>query len=238
MNVTARAVRALASLIGVALLTVGCQTWGGRTQERGELPADLAPIFRTCAPSDGGIAIKVHERGALKGAADLDWIAKSQQVFDMQLTGPIGQTLLMVRRDSANLTLTGPLAAKVPPTKVLANGFLEVDGHFIGLRASEIPCLFRAALPSAWLQRLDSFESDDKETRIFVEEPRRDIVVSVAKTSKGYADYCVEVSWRTFLFFSRSFTWCNKDLTEARQGVLSGLGDYTLEWTRIDDQAE
>lgn len=228
----------LLGLTTLTILTTGCQTWGGRSPSRDELPADLAPIFSTCAPSEGGVSAKVFEAGGLKAAAELDWLAKAVTTLDLELTGPIGQTLLALHRDEANLTLAGPLAAKIPPARILRNGFLEIDGHFVGLRANEVPCLFRAALPNAWLQHLDSVESDARETRVVFAEKQREIRLSVAKSEAGFEGYCVEVAWSTFFFFKRSFSWCNEDVREARRGVLSGLGDFTLEWTRIDDQAE
>lgn len=226
-----RVMRAGLGLATIAL--TGCVTGGRR--ERPRLPADTSPLFKACAPADGGVVATVREGAARVGSGELDWIAEPGR-FMAEITGPLGDTLLALKLESDGglVEVDGGLASQVPRVRVLASGYLEVDGHFVGLKAAELPCVFQAALPPAWTDLLVNVQRRGGELELSFDGGEREMTVTVPGRS-SYA-YCVRVEWPLYLVMHRRLTWCVGPKERADRGLLDGLGDYSLEWKALTEE--
>jgi len=199
------------------------------------LPVVLEPYFAACTPGDGAAATQVFEDGSLLGSAQSEWIAKADGSWEAVVETPLGNTLLTVIRSGAVLTYQGPLAERLPQLAVGPGGFLEIEGVRTGLRADEVPCLLAFKLPAAWRPLLRDVEMSDSKVVAHFDDATRDIDLSATRGSAGLGEVCAAVSWRRFLLFKSSVTYC-LPAGRVKQAVLSGVGDYSLTWVRLDEQ--
>jgi len=212
----------------------GCQTIGGApTQAR--LPAVLEPYFATCTPGDGAAAAQVFADGSLLGSAQGEWVAKAKDSWEAVIETPLGNTLLTVVRSGATLTTQGPLAQRLPQLAVGEAGFLEIEGVRSGLRADEVPCLLDFKLPAAWRPLLQEVEGKGSKIVAHFADAHRDIDLTAIRDRVGLGEVCAVVSWRRFLVFKSSVSYCLPG-GRTKQAVLSGVGDYSLTWVRLDEQ--
>lgn len=217
--------------VPIVMVLVGCVTGGPK--EPGNMPIQYAPLFKACAPADGGAIVTVLEDGVRRGSATLDWIAKAG-LFQAELTGPIGQTLLtMTLAEGGPVKIAGSVRRDWPPMKVTKDGFFEVDGHFVGLKTTEVACVFQAALPPGWLMKFSYSQKDGVQQRLTFADGKRDMTVTFQESGS----YCAEVAWSVMLIFKRSLSWCVTTRDAPKNGNVQGLGDYSLEWTKLDEQA-
>jgi hypothetical protein len=227
------AVRALL-VLAVALALQGCQTTGPQAEVR--LPAVMEPLFTKCLPGDGASSMQLFEDGKLLGSVDAEWVAKANGDWDIEVTNTVGQSVLKLVRRGDGIASSGTLAAKAPKFGVRPSGFLDVDGHLVAVKASEVPCFLGFGFPRSWLKIADGMSVGEHETTVSFDDAVRDIEVD----AKGLGDRkeasaCAVLTWRKFLFLHHELTWC-RALGGARVAELSGLGDYTLKWVKLDDR--
>ncbi len=215
----------------------GCVTVGSK--DAPPMPADVATLFKACAPADGGVALTVREDEETLGSGELDWVAKPGS-FESELSGPIGQTLLALKwsggRGAEKVEVGGELADRVPTVQVTKQGFLEVDGHFVGLKAAEVPCVLQAALPSSWPSGLVDVTREKGGKTLAFSENRRTMTVTIPGPGATRGGYCAEIAWPIFLVFHRSLTWCVESREKAERGTVTGLGGYDVAWTKLKEQ--
>lgn len=200
-------------------------------------PAEAAALFKSCDHADGAAVLTVRDGDERVGSVDLEWIAKNA-ALDAQMSGPLGNTMLTAHVGAGEVHMGGPLAERVPPVRVLKSDFLEIDGHFVALKAREVACLFQAALPNEWLNRLAAVERDENSQTLSFRESKRTMTVNLprARIAPADAPYCAEVSWSSFLFFTRTLKWCITTRADPKSGRIAGLGDYSLDWERLDER--
>ena len=221
----------------LCILLSGCVTKGPLKEPA--IPGSLASLFKGCSPADGGVVITIREGDSRVGSGELEWIAKPG-AFDAQLTGPLGQTFATLRaRDGkiAHIDVTGELQSRVPRLKVLKHGYLEVDGHFVGLKLAELPCIFQAAMPAGWSNKLVATAETQGALSMQFEDQNREMALTIEPASTDGTTYCTEIDWSVYLVFTRSLKWCVTTKENPRSGVLQGLGAYTLEWNKLDEQS-
>lgn len=222
------------TLLVLGLLLQGCQT----TAPSGDVkvPAVLDHLFIPCQPGDGATTLQVFDSGHLLGSGEAEWIAKGPGTWDVEVSSAVGSTMLKLQRRTGEVKAEGKLAAKVPKLAVNGNGFLEIDGHFVGLKADEIPCLLNFGLPRPWMTQAAALELSDRRTVVDFVEPSRTMTVTATDLGNRTREkVCTELSWRSFLWFHDSLTWCQAP-SGKREATLSGVADYSIKWVKLDDQ--
>lgn len=71
------------------LLLGGCATFP--TSEPVTLREQWLSYFKSCAPQDGAHSIQLFKDGNLMGAAELEWVARSDTDWEIELTNNLGQ---------------------------------------------------------------------------------------------------------------------------------------------------
>jgi hypothetical protein len=206
------------------------------------LPAVLAPYFGGCSPADGAASLRIYEGDDLIGSGDLAWTAAKGGEWEAEVVSPLGQTLLHVKRRGDQLGVAGSLAARLPSVAVRDDQFLEVDGHFIGIKAAEIPCLLGFHVPRPWLDGVVALDNDGARTEAELSEPQRSMTVTATGIRQGAVErICSRVSWPVLLGLrTGALDWC-QDFGGAQPGgvgatgQLTGFEAYSLRWTRIDE---
>jgi len=201
------------------------------------VPASFHPLFGECYPADGGNQLRVFRQGTLLSSGGFEWLATSGGNWRLQILDPIGRVLIELRTDATKITKAGLLAAKVPEIEIREDGYLEVDGHFIGLKSKELPCIFGFKFPRSWMQAVYAIETGEKGTTLHVDDDDRDISIDIPAATQGpAAETCSQVSWTQFLvFFSSQLDLCfSHDPRD--NAVLSGLEAIKLKWIWVDDE--
>jgi hypothetical protein len=222
--------------MAAAVIFVGCQTGGGVKLGEVKVPAVLDPLFILCVPGDGATTLQVFDSGQLLGSGEAEWLAKVPGEWDVEVSNAVGQTMLKLQRRPGGVKAEGKLAAKVPQLGVDPKGYLVVDGHQIGLKADEIPCLLNFGLPRGWMNQTTGLSVSDRRTVVDFADPVRTMTVTATDLGvRSKEKVCTDLSWRTFLWFHDTLTWCQAP-SGKREATLTGVGDYSLKWVKLDDQ--
>ncbi len=225
-----RVFAALLILWGVS----GCQTMPTRHDIK--VPAVLDPLFILCLPGDGAMTLEAFDDGQVLGSGESEWVAQATGDWDLEVSNSVGQAMLKVARRGESIRPEGRLAAKLPEFGVDSHGFLEVDGHLIGVKADELPCMLNFGLPRAWMALADDLEISGSTAKLhFSDEVRSIAVTAKALGQKGKERVCTELTWRTFLWFHDTLTWCESPWGKP-EATLSGIRDYSLKWVKLDER--
>ena len=98
--------------------------------------------------------VRVFEESELKGTGDIEWIANDVSDWKLDLTTPLGQTLVRIKRQRKEVSAIGMYKEQIPEINVREDGFLEIDGNLVGLKPGEIPCILKNTLPQSWMADL------------------------------------------------------------------------------------
>lgn len=223
------------ALLAVFVLT-GCQTIPKPIPL--ELPITVQEFFDACMAGDGLSSLRIRGPDVDISSLEVEWIGKENRDWSWDITNPLGQSMLTAAysKEKQSITMGGQAASRVPPLAVGKDGFLRVDGHFVGIRPEELSCFLRMKFPQAWLDIAYSYEemnarsvilAADKERRITVEV---DNIQSVLKR-RG----CAAVHWSHMLGIVRSeIKFCVKPGRLPSLSV-TGLDDWHLNLTKIED---
>jgi hypothetical protein len=200
------------------------------------LPATVESLFATCSSGDGALNIQIYESGNLRGSGDLEWLAEFERGWRSELINPVGKSLLQLTYDQSaqSFVKIGALAGSIPPLTVTEE-FLEVDGHFVGVMPSEIPCFMKFRLPRNWLPNIYSFEQTANTLQMTFADEHRTIKTEITGTQPELTSrICSTISWSAVLgLVKRSLVICN-EMTGARSGSLKGLDEFSIKWVDID----
>jgi hypothetical protein len=210
----------------------GCQTMPPAKPV--SLPVIIQPLFQLCMPGDGATTLKAFQSGNLLGSAETEWIAKADGSWDIEVSNVVGQVMLTLHRSGNEIEATGPLAPKLPRIQVDAAGFLSMGGHRVAIKADEVPCMLAFSFPRGWLPDAVSVDAGATAVEVDFADGARTMELE-AKNLGKQESACATVSWPSFLMFHHHLMWCAQ-LTGLRQGSLSGLEDYSLQWVRIDER--
>ena len=220
----------LAIILGLAS---GCVATG--TKDPRPLPASMESYFRICSPLNGAMVVRASDDGNLLGSSEMEWESE-EAGWKIDLSNAAGFNIATLVNAGRTVTITGQHAGRLPPMSVNTDGFLEIDGNFVGLKAREIPCLLASALPRAWTPLIYSVEGNqDNRFKIFIEDDERDIVVRTRNLGDPTKEQiCADISWRNKLIFKSTLKWCveGKDLL---RGEISGLNNLSVKWVRFED---
>jgi len=213
-----------------SLLIYGCQTVPPIENLR--LPPAAEAAFAPCGAGDGALLVKIYTDNQLAMSGELEWLA-APTGWKWELTSMIGQRLLRTEYAAPHVVSSGPLAAQLPEIATDAEGFLMVEGHFIGLKAAELACLMSFKFPRSWLA--GAIRYDDKEPQAILEiaETRRQIRMNIARNEQQQS--CARISWGGFLgLFRRNLDLCYPRKTP-KEGAASGLADYVITWKWVHE---
>ena len=216
----------------LVVLVSGCVATGQK--ESRQLPASMESYFRICSPLNGAMVVRASDEGNLIGSSEMEWESE-EAGWKIDLSSAAGFNLATLTNTGRSIKISGQFAGRLPPMAVDTEGFLEVDGNFVGVKAREIPCLLASALPRSWTPLIYSVEGNqDDRFKILIEDDERDIVVRTKHLGDPAKEQiCADISWRNKLIFKSTLKWCveGKDLNK---GELSGLNDLTVKWVRFE----
>jgi hypothetical protein len=217
------------SMLG--LILSGC-SFGKK--ENVPLPAVLESYFRSCQPLDGAMSMQLFLSGALQGSVEVDWVSDDAG-WKVDVTDAAGFSLVRIHQKARDVRISGPASKRFPPVIADRDGFLRVDGHFVGVKAKEVPCLLHGALPRPWALSIKNRTTRSSETRLTIDDGDRDIVVGIKKLGDPKnEELCTDISWRNKLVFKSTVRWCVRG-PGLRTGDLTGVGDYTVKWVQFDE---
>lgn len=219
-----------AILLSVLAVFSGCATYPNQQNPR--LPAVAESLFDSCETGDGAMAMRAIADDLLVGVAEAEWLAQ-KGAWTLQLLSPLGQTILSLKHGNGGLALQGPLARQLPALATRKDGFLEVDGHFVGIKAAEIPCFLQGKLPSPWRSDLKAVHEDGLKQRFWFDDEERVVKVTAIRSSQrpDLRKFCAQIKWGSFLF--RNKLLICREVTDKMTTTVSGIGAYRLEWVPL-----
>ncbi len=216
----------------VVMFASGCVVTGTKTPRT--LPASMESYFRICNPLAGAMAVRVIDDGNLLGSSEMEWESQ-ESGWKIDLSSAAGFNVATLVHTGRTVSVTGQHAARLPEMAVDADGFLEVDGNFVGIKAREIPCLLASVLPRSWTPLIYAVEgSENNRFKILIEDDDRDIIVRTRHLGDpGKEQVCADISWRNKLIFKTTLKWCveGKGLMK---GEISGLNNLSVKWVRFE----
>lgn len=203
-----------------------------------QLPITVQDFFDACMAGDGLASLQIRGPEIEMSSLEVEWVGKENRDWKWEVTNPLGQTMLTSSYDSAaqKIIMGGQAVEHVPPLSIGKDGFIRVDGHFVGIRPEEMSCFLRMKFPQHWLERAYAYQevetsgiilAADEERRIRIEV---DHIQSVLKR-RG----CATVHWSNFLGMVRSqIKFCIKPGKKPSLSV-TGLDDWQLGLTKIEE---
>lgn len=219
----------LSRLLVLVWLVTGCATLSDEAPVT--VPAVFHPYFGECSPADGAASLSFLQDGGIVGSGDAEWVARKAS-FTLEMLDPVGRTMLRVQRKAGKLTSTGPLASRIPPLAIRKDGFLEVDGHMLPIRATELPCVFSGNLPRAWLAVARRVAGP----RITVADKVRTIEIGFDKPEdRRRGRICSRITWGGFAWYSHEMSWCQQG-EGRRESVVDGDFGFALRIVKVQEE--
>lgn len=218
-----------ARLFVLVWLVTGCATLS--EQAPVSVPAVFHPYFGECSPADGAATLSFFRDGAIVGSGDAEWVAKKGS-FTLEMLDPVGRTVLRVQRRAGRLASTGPLASRIPSLAIRKDGFLDVDGHMLPIRATELPCVFAGYLPRSWLGAARRVEG----ARVTVADKTRTIEIGFDKPEdRRRGRICSSITWGGFAWYRHELSWCQQG-EGRRESVVDGDGGFALRIVKLQEE--
>lgn len=209
--------------------------------EPASLPVTLQQSFGACHGRDGSAHFTMQtEDGALQ--ADAEWIARAPGKWDLELTNPMGQPLILLRykhEQHGPFSSSWRLGERLPALSVDEHGFLTVDGYFVGVRPEELPCFFAYILPSAWLDHTYAFRREKDELSFMSYDRHRDIEVTARHISQpDEREVCARIAWSQYLgAVRREGSLCFLG-TPSKMATLRGFEGWDIRWRTLPEAGD
>ena len=221
---------------GIIVLCLSCQTVP-KPLEDVSLPIPVEQIFSSCSSGQGALSVNAFKDNEFAGAVEIEWKDTQSKPFgwQSQFLTPIGQELLRFSyiKESSSIHTSGRLSPQFSNIAV-SNGFLKVDGHFVGIRPEEISCFLGFKLPRKWLEHLVNIQEDRDKTLLVFHDKKREIRSVYSKIDKG--NICSSVTWSNYWgMVSSTLTLCLSGHGSNRVGTLQGIEGYRIKWKDIDE---
>ncbi len=241
----------------VFLLSFACQT---PKQEPIVMPSQIEQLFTSCFPGEGTAYLDLWRSDGETSenqmtislnhvTSDLDWVSENGRNLTIELTNPLGQTLLTLGlRDVGGklaFIVEGSLKKNfdesgIAPT-VSEDGFISVGRYILPIRYNEIPCLLKHVIPQSWRGGVTSFGHFDGLETAFsmtIEHEDRRIKTNVSIFSQSPLDIetCSLIEWSSLWKRTTQpqIKWCQQ-IGKKNKGRIFDLGGYTLEWTKLNE---
>lgn len=220
----------------VAIVLTGCQTIPKPIPL--QLPITVQEFFDACMAGDGMSSLQVRGPDIDISSLELEWIGKANREWRWEITNPLGQSMLMAsyQQEKQSITMGGQAASRVPPLTVGTDGFLRVDGHFVGVRPDEMSCFLRMKFPQAWLETAYSYTEVDARSLILAGDRERRISIDIEHIQSVLKRRgCASVRWSKMLGLVRSeIKFCIKP-GKLPTMTVTGLDDWQLNLKKIED---
>lgn len=184
------------------------------------LPVAYEAGFATCEGGDGALSLRWYDAGRLLETIPVDWVAWPDKGWAMAMTSPFGQTLFKItyQREGQRFIVDG-LERPVPELGVLENGLLTIDDRYVGIKATEIPCVLSGRLPRDWLQRVVAWQPGSDELTFSVRDADRDIHTTLKIDEQGDINFCSHIRWGYYWgLVNRDVEWCSSNLVTTITG--------------------
>ena len=227
-----------ATLVVVGCLSSSCVTTASR-HEPVAIPVIFQPLFSACHPIDHEASLRITKLGNSVFSSNVVWSFENGKKSEIQFNGPLGDTLLHVKRDGGAWTVSGAGDMRVGESP---QGTLSVDGRDIPLRSDEIGCVLSGVWPSDWLSSLSVSAKGPASIGLTGSDDLRrvDVDILLRNASDGFHSSdiksCAMLTWGGVLgLFRRVATICREQKANSVSMRLSGINDYIVEWVISDD---
>jgi hypothetical protein len=199
------------------------------------LPSDLSHHFVGCAKGDGALLMRVFQAQELKIRGEVEWLATNESEWQINLMSPLGESMVQIKRVKSALDISGMLSKGIPKVAIREDGYLEIDGHLVALRADELTCFFQNKLPQAWVPFLYRISKKKGSVLRFADEVRN-IRLHLIGGRQAPPKMCAKIKWSQMLGLVRSeLDLCFTDRDGKQQATLEGLEDFSLSWVSLDE---
>ncbi len=202
------------------------------------LPIPIESQFSSCTSGQGALSVTSYDGERFLGSVELEWKDSDGRPdgWDTQILSPMGHELMRFSYvpSSQSFRSVGRLSSKFPGVSV-SKGFLEVDGHFVGIKPEEISCFLNFKLPRSWLKRLTDIQQEEGRTILFFHDKYR-VIRSVYSKIKP-SSFCSEIRWTNYWgMVSSTLNLCFSKLESQsiKTGSVHGIEQYKVKWTDID----
>jgi hypothetical protein len=201
------------------------------------IPDRAQKYLSSCRPLEGSFSVRAFEGSTLIFAGEFDW-ASTNAGWRTEFLDPTGRTYAALSYDHLQTRLLpeGMSPSFTEKVEVRPDGFIYARGHFIGVRASEVPCLLVGRVPRMWNDLLYHVEDTEKGLYLGFSDGKREIKVSAPEPSAKNMSVpiCTEISWYAMLGFSRRRVEVCVDTNPYLTGTLNIMNDYSLKWTDLE----
>jgi hypothetical protein len=228
----------VATLAVVACFSSSCVTTASRHAPLA-IPVIFQPLFSACHPIDREASLRITRLGNNVFSSSVVWSFENGKKAEIQFNGPLGDTLLQVKRDGSVWTVSGAGDMRVGESP---QGTLSIDGRDIPLKSDEIGCVLSGVWPSDWLSSLSVTEKGPASIELTGSDDLRrvDVDILLRNPSDGFHSSdiksCAVLTWGGVLgLFKRVATICREQKANSVSMKLAGINDYIVEWVISDD---
>lgn len=144
-----------------------------------DLPAYALTYFSECRRQDGAATFFFSDQGSTLDKIDVEWVSKANADWSLASYSPLGQTIFQANytHSPPSIQVTGRQNPWFGNLSVDREGFLRWKGEKLGLKATEVACLFAMKIPRAWLKLLVDQKAVERSTRLEMIDETRQISI-------------------------------------------------------------
>ncbi|MDB2447198.1 hypothetical protein N9W79_01095 [bacterium] len=224
-------------LVLISLLLVSCQT-APKKLERTVLPRTVLPLFSKCGNSDGGASLVINMKSRVVSGLQLDWIKDGLRLAG-EVSDPIGSTILAFEGNGnqKTISMSGNFSRNLSKLSRNESDFIEIDGHQIGVKFSELSCFLDLKIPFQWTnhimrKRVIRNKESKKMERLIIEfnDDERMIWTSYYPSEKKL---CSKIKWNQFLgLISHKIVLCQWTGETPWRAKLELDPESSIEWSK------
>lgn len=164
-----------------------------------------------------------------------EWLGEKADAYLLQLSDPLGQTLLRFEVADNKSKISGSFAHKIPAVNLDQDGYLLIKGNRLGLKARELPCIFNFVFPEEWQEKIsDRWIEDELEVvRVTMDQRQVTLRIPRGKNPENH-QLCANLKWWRFWgLVTREISWC-VDLKK-REGKMAVAKGWQVDWQLSDE---
>ncbi|SME87739.1 hypothetical protein [Pseudobacteriovorax antillogorgiicola] len=196
-----------------------------------KLPIAVERLFSTCSQGEGNVFLSVRDQGQYLFGTEMDWVANGSQAWSLEAYNSFGQTVGRVHGDlqKPGLLLSLP-AIDAGQVSVDENKSIYIQGHYIGIKLDEIPCLLTGRIPKSWQANITSYEETQKGAKLAFHHGNRNISLILNDLAKVRPSFCADYQWSEYMgFVNHQFEHCFLGKDPASSLIKYGQG-VTIKW--------
>jgi hypothetical protein len=201
-----------------------------------QLSPKTAGHFAQCLPSDGSMQLNVTSMENKKRIeTSAEWLGETTDAYQLLLSDPLGQTLLSFEVEQNKSKLSGSAARKLPRINLDQEGYFQIQGNRLGLKATELPCIFNLTFPQEWQDSISDrwLEGDMEIVRVTMDQRQVTLRIPRGKDVEK-RPVCANLKWwRYWGLVTREISWC-VDLSK-REGKMAVAKGWHVDWQLKDD---